>query len=115
MLRLLVQLLIQRLAADLAKPVGKHGGDRKSEERESDARIKKDRPDIAEASQETQSMLADETRQIARYDFEGGGFVEVVFSSDIDIEEALETIETMIRLKRAEIARRKERALASQK
>ena len=132
MLGFLVQLLIKRLAAVMkdAKPVGQHGGDRFDEFQQSDninlvepggnrasylaARLKKQRPDIAEANQETQSM-PDNMRQIARYDFEGGSFVEVVFSSDIDIEEALETIEAMIRLKRAEIARRKERTLANQK
>lgn len=52
-------------------------------------------------------------RQIGRYDFEEGGFVKIMASPEIDTEEALSMVETLIELKRAEIARRKQR-IASQ-
>lgn len=48
-------------------------------------------------------------RQIGRYDFEDGGFVKVSASPEIDTEEALNMVETIIKLKRAEIERRKQR------
>jgi hypothetical protein len=51
----------------------------------------------------------DDGRQIGRYDFEDGGFVKIVGSVEIDTEDALDMVETIISLKRAEIARRKQR------
>ncbi len=44
-------------------------------------------------------------RSIGRYDFEGGGFVRISASSDLDTEEALDMVETLVQLKRKEIAR----------
>jgi hypothetical protein len=51
-------------------------------------------------------------RQVGRYDFEEGGFVKIVASPEIDTEEALNMVETIIQLKRAEIERRKRRIAA---
>lgn len=48
-------------------------------------------------------------RQIGRYDFEDGGFVKIVASAEIDTEEALSMVETIVELKRKEIERRKQR------
>ena len=55
------------------------------------------------------AVIQEDSRQIAQYDFEDGGFVRIVSSPDIETEDALGMVETMIQLKRAEIARRKER------
>lgn len=44
-------------------------------------------------------------RSIGRYDFEGGGFVRISASSDMDTEAALDMVETLVQLKRKEIAR----------
>lgn len=54
-------------------------------------------------------MNQDDGRQIARYDFEEGGYVRIVASPEIDTEDALDMVETMIQLKRNEIALRKQR------
>ena len=51
-----------------------------------------------------------EERPIGRYDYEGGGYVRIAASGDIDTEEALDMVETLIRLKRAELKRKNERA-----
>jgi hypothetical protein len=48
-------------------------------------------------------------RQIGRYDFEEGGFVKITASPEIDTEEALSMVETIVQLKRKEIERRKQR------
>ncbi|MGY4475221.1 hypothetical protein [Bradyrhizobium sp. USDA 3364] len=58
------------------------------------------------------TISQEDGRQIARYDFEEGGFVRIVASPEIDTEEALSMVETMIELKRAEIARRKRRIVS---
>jgi hypothetical protein len=55
------------------------------------------------------TLIQGDGRQVGRYDFEEGGFVKIVASPEIDTEEALNMVETIIQLKRAEIARRKER------
>jgi hypothetical protein len=59
--------------------------------------------------QSVQKLLAnqDDGRQIGRYDFEEGGFVKIVASPEIDTEEALSMVETIVQLKRKEIERRK--------
>ena len=46
-------------------------------------------------------------RTVGRYDFEGGQYVRIMASKDIDTEEALDMVETMLTLKRKELARRK--------
>ena len=46
-------------------------------------------------------------RLLGRYDFEGGGSVRVVLSGEMETDEALDMVETLIALKRAELARRK--------
>ncbi|MCB2100131.1 MAG: hypothetical protein KDE22_04630 [Rhodobacterales bacterium] len=46
-------------------------------------------------------------RPLARYDFEGGGYIRISAGGNVDTEEALDMAETMIKLKRAEIAKRK--------
>jgi hypothetical protein len=55
------------------------------------------------------ALIQGDGRQVGRYDFEEGGFVKIVASPEIDTEEALNMVETIIQLKRAEIARRKQR------
>lgn len=45
-------------------------------------------------------------RSIGRYDYEGGAYVRISASGDIDTEEALDMVETLIELKRAELARK---------
>jgi len=54
-----------------------------------------------------------DTRQIGQYNFEDGGFVRIVATPEIDTEEALSMVETIVDLKRKEIERRKQR-IASQ-
>jgi hypothetical protein len=46
-------------------------------------------------------------RPIGRYDYEDGSYVRIVAGGDLDTEEALEMVETLIALKRAELKRRK--------
>jgi hypothetical protein len=46
-------------------------------------------------------------RTISRYDFEGGQHVRIMASEEIETEEALDMVETMIELKRKELARKK--------
>jgi hypothetical protein len=58
---------------------------------------------------ENVTLIQGDGRQVGRYDFEEGGFVKIVASPEIDTEEALNMVETIIQLKRAEIARRKQR------
>ena len=54
-------------------------------------------------------LIQDDVRQIGRYDFEDGGFVKIVASPEIETEEALAMVETIVELKRKEIERRKQR------
>ncbi len=42
-------------------------------------------------------------RQLGRYDFEGGAFVQILAGGNIDTEAALDMIETLLKLKRAEL------------
>lgn len=48
-------------------------------------------------------------RQLGRYDFEGGGFVQMLAAGDVDTESALNMLETLINLKRAELKSSKAR------
>lgn len=48
--------------------------------------------------------LQGDVRPLARYDFEGGGFVQAVASTSIDTEAALHMLETLIKMKRAELS-----------
>lgn len=48
-----------------------------------------------------------EERIISRYDFEGGQYVRITASKEIDTEQALDMAETMITLKREELKRKK--------
>jgi len=68
-------------------------------------------------AQETQASLSPvpgsipaNERPIGRYDYEGGAYVRIAASGDIDTEEALDMVETLIRLKRAELSRKHKRA-----
>lgn len=45
-------------------------------------------------------------RLLARYDFEGGGHVEVRVTGEVDTDSALDMVETLIQLKRKELERR---------
>jgi hypothetical protein len=49
-------------------------------------------------------------RPIGRYDFEGGAYVRIAAFGDIDTEEALDMVETLIQLKRKELERANKRA-----
>jgi hypothetical protein len=55
-----------------------------------------------------QAFIANE-RPIGRYDYEGGAYVRIAASGDIDTEEALDMVETLIQLKRAELKRKNRR------
>lgn len=48
-------------------------------------------------------------REIARYNFEGGGFIRLVADPTTDTYEALDMVETLIKWKRAELEKRKAR------
>jgi hypothetical protein len=52
------------------------------------------------------AVVQGDERSLGRYDFEGGGFVRITAGGNIDTEAALEMAETLITLKRKEIARR---------
>jgi hypothetical protein len=47
-------------------------------------------------------------RTIGRYDFEGGAYVRIAASDDLETEAALDMVETLIQLKRAELKRKKQ-------
>ena len=47
-------------------------------------------------------------RQIGRYDFEGGAYVRVSAGGEIDTDAALDMVQTLIDLKRRELARKKQ-------
>jgi hypothetical protein len=49
-------------------------------------------------------------RNVARYDFEGGGFVRISVGGAIETEQALSMAEKLIDLKRKEIKARNERS-----
>lgn len=49
-------------------------------------------------------------RSIMQYDFEGGGSILVSITGNVDIEYAMDMLEEIIKLKRQELARIKERA-----
>jgi hypothetical protein len=53
--------------------------------------------------------VAGDERPIGRYDYEDGSYVRIMARGDIDTEEALEMVETLIDLKRKELERRKSR------
>jgi hypothetical protein len=58
--------------------------------------------------------LTDEReRVISRYDFEEGQYVRIMATKEIDTEEALEMVETMISLKRKELERKKRAAVSA--
>lgn len=50
-------------------------------------------------------------RVISRYDFEEGQYVRIMATKEIETEEALEMVETMIALKRKELERKKRSAV----
>lgn len=54
-------------------------------------------------------VIQSDERQIGRYDFEEGGFVKIVASADLETEEALAMVETIVQLKRKELDARKAR------
>lgn len=55
-----------------------------------------------------QTLINDgKERPIGRYDYEDGSYVRIIASGEIDTEEALQMVETLIDLKRKELARRK--------
>lgn len=52
-------------------------------------------------------------RSLGRYDFEDGGYVRLAISGEMDTEAALDMIETLVELKRKELARRKTNVIAA--
>jgi hypothetical protein len=56
-----------------------------------------------------QTLIDRAERPIGRYDYEDGSYVRIVAGGDLDTEAALEMVETLIGLKRKELARRKAR------
>ena len=52
------------------------------------------------------SEMKQDERSIARYDFEGGGYVRIIAGGDIGTESALDMAETLLQLKRKEIKAR---------
>lgn len=52
-------------------------------------------------------------RSLGRYDFEGGRHVRIVASDNLNTEEALDMAETLIELKRKELARKKSLAISA--
>lgn len=55
---------------------------------------------------QTPILIGDE-RPIGRYDFEGGAYVRIAASGEIDTETALDMVQTLIDLKRKELLRKK--------
>jgi len=53
--------------------------------------------------------LPTDERPIGRYDFEDGSYVRISAGGDLDTETALDMVETLVQLKRAEITKRKAR------
>lgn len=75
-----------------------------------ESRRKADAIAAADACSMNRLAIADtdnSERPIGRYDFEDGSYVRIVARGKIDTEEALEMVETLIDLKRKELARRK--------
>lgn len=54
-------------------------------------------------------------KRLGRWDFETGGFVEIRATSDVDTEEALDMIETLVDLKRKELTRKRKQEEESSK
>lgn len=50
---------------------------------------------------------AENSREIGKYNFEEGGFVQILAGGTVDIEEVLDMVETLVHLKRKELKRRK--------
>lgn len=55
-------------------------------------------------------QIQDDSREVGRYNFEGGAFVSIRVGGGLSTEEALDMIETLIELKRKEIKRGKQKA-----
>ena len=51
-----------------------------------------------------------EERPLARYDFEGGAYIRVVVSGDVETEYAISSLEKLLAMKREEIEQRKRRS-----
>lgn len=54
--------------------------------------------------------MASNERLVARYDLEGGAYVQIVATSDVPTEEALDWVEILITNKRRELDMRNKRA-----
>jgi hypothetical protein len=52
-------------------------------------------------------------RELGRYTFEGGGYVQITIGGDVPIKDALEMIETIVSMKREELAARTALAAAT--
>jgi hypothetical protein len=50
-------------------------------------------------------------RTVSRYDYEGGGYVRISVGGEIDTDEALDMVETLVSLKRAELKRKAKMAI----
>lgn len=54
-----------------------------------------------------ESGTAPNERQLGRWDFEDGGYLKIVVSSDVDTAAALEMVETLVALRRKELERKR--------
>lgn len=66
------------------------------------------------ASATVLGKVASDERPVGRYDYEDGSYVQIMARGDIDTEEALKMVETLVALKRKELARRKGREIAAE-
>ncbi len=55
--------------------------------------------------QQQQQVALFMQRQLGRYDFEDGSYVQIVASGPVETEEALDMIKTIVELKRKELQR----------
>lgn len=62
---------------------------------------------LSPAAHQKTGQIQSGGRELVRYNFEGGGFIQVVAGGDIDTAEALDMLDTLVKLKRSEIATRK--------
>jgi hypothetical protein len=64
-------------------------------------------PDTLQPWMPQQTLVPTGERPIGRYDYEDGSYVRIVSGGNLDTEEALDMVETLIALKRTELKRRK--------
>jgi len=58
-------------------------------------------------AKEAEVSLKEAERQLGRWDFEDGGYVKIVASPEVDTEEALDMVQTLMELRRKELSRKR--------